>query len=35
VVIVKEAAVNFVANTGGMWTLNAVYEYKKAGNWTS
>jgi hypothetical protein len=34
VVIVKEPAVSFLENTSGVWSLEAVYDAVKAGNWT-
>ena len=34
VVVVKEPAVPNLINTGGVWSLDAVYEAVKGGNWT-
>jgi hypothetical protein len=34
VVIVKEPAVDYLANTSGVWSLEAVYENVSAGTWT-
>ena len=35
VVIVKEAAVNYIDNTSGVWNLDAIYTYVKESKWVS
>ena len=35
VVITKEPAVDFVSGASGVWNLDEVYDFVKAGTWTN